>query len=467
LKKGGADFMIPIIEIAKRALDGKPLIEKEYDMRVFSPRIRELVKEYGISFDPNVLVPSDDGLADAIFKAAFDLICDVGVYCKDTERIIAFEEKEVRQELKTSFDHAIFGEGMEQRTLLPRKPDSKEKPWIFAGAGGVTVSDENIFMRLVENYARRIPIANAITTPCLLSVDGATIRARSPLEIEGSIRTVILGREALRRAGRPGLPIMNAIGTSESAIALASGLHPDFGLRKTDGYMIAELAELKTDLDLLNRAALLQSLNVPIAGIFGPIYGGFAGGAEGTAVTSTAFHIQGILTYGASWTLCFPIHIKYTSSSSPELIWVASEYSQAVSRNTNVPALYYNYTAAGPCTEMVLHEFAAEFIAAIASGASIETGGVAKGKYFDYLTPIEPMFASEVAYASAGLKRTDANEIVNKILPKFKDNIAEPPKGKRFQECCDPLTGAPSKECFDIYYKVKKEVSDLGIDFLY
>ncbi|MFW9912948.1 MAG: monomethylamine:corrinoid methyltransferase [Candidatus Thorarchaeota archaeon] len=459
--------MIPIIEIAKRALDGKPFIEKEFDMRVFSPRVRELVKEYGISYDPDVLVPSDDGLADAVFKAAFNLICDVGVYCKDTERIIAFEEKEVRKELKTSFDQAVLGEGMEQRTLLPRKPDSKERPWIFAGAGGVTVSDESIFMRLVENYAKRIPIANAITTPCLLSIDGVNIRAKSPLEIEGSIRTVVLGREALRRAGRPGLPIMNAIGTAESAIALASGLHPDFGLRKTDGYMIAELAELKTDLDLLNRAALLQSLNVPIAGIFGPIYGGFAGGAEGTAVTSTAFHIQGILTYGASWTLCFPIHIKYTSSSSPELIWLASLYSQAVSRNTIVPTLYYNYTAAGPCTEMVLREFAAEFIAAVSSGASIETGGVAKGKYFDYLTPIEPMFASEVAYASAGIKRYDANEIVKKIVPEFIDKVPDPPRGKRFQDCCDIVTGEPSQECFDIYHKVKKEVSDFGIEFLY
>ncbi|MFX1560273.1 MAG: monomethylamine:corrinoid methyltransferase, partial [Promethearchaeota archaeon] len=304
--------MIPIIEITNRALDGKPMLEKDYDIRVFSPKVSELVKGYGISYDPDVFVPSDDGLADSIFKAAIDLICNVGIYCKDTERVIAFDEKEVRNELKTSFDHAVLGEGMEQRTLLPRTPESDQRPWIFAGAGGVTVSDESIFMKLVQNYARRIPIANAITTPCLLSVDGATIRARSPLEIEGSIRTVVLGREALRRAGRPGLPIMNAIGTAESAIALASGLHPDFGLRKTDGYMIAELAELKTDLDLLNRAALLQSLNVPIAGIYGPIYGGFAGGAEGTAITSTAFHIQGILTYGASWTLCFPIHIKYT-----------------------------------------------------------------------------------------------------------------------------------------------------------
>ena len=94
--------MIPIIEITHPALDGKPMLEKDYDMRVFSPKVRDLVKEYGISFDPNTLVPSDDGLADSIFKAAVDLICCVGIYCKDTERVIAFNEKEVRNELKTS-----------------------------------------------------------------------------------------------------------------------------------------------------------------------------------------------------------------------------------------------------------------------------------------------------------------------------------------------------------------------------
>ena len=118
--------MIPIVEIAKRALDGKPMLEKDYDLRVFSPRVRELVKEHGISYDPDVLVPSDDGLADSIFKAAIDLICDVGVYCKDTERVIPFDEKEVRNELKTSFDHAVFGEGME---LLYFAENKENREW--------------------------------------------------------------------------------------------------------------------------------------------------------------------------------------------------------------------------------------------------------------------------------------------------------------------------------------------------
>ncbi len=457
--------MLPVIEITKRCLEGTPCLESDFDLEIFAPRVRELVKEYGIAYDTDVIVPSDNGLADSVFKAAVELVVDVGMFCKDTERIVKFEEQEVRKAIKTAQRETTFGEGEERRTLRSRTPESKDHPWIFAGAGGVTVSNENIFMRLVENYARMIPKANAITTPCLLEVDGMSIRARSPLEIVGSIRTVMLGREALRRAERPGLPIMNGISTAESAVALISGLHPDFGLRKSDGYMISLLAELKTDFDLLNRAALLQSIDVPIAGIYGPIFGGFAGGAEGTAIASVAFHILAMLAYRASWTLCFPIHIKHISSSSPELIWTASVYSQAVSRNTELPALYYPYTAAGPCTDMVLREFAAQFIAAISSGVSIETGGVAKGKYFDYLTPIEPMFGSEVAYAAAGLKRSDADDMVKELLSRFIEKIPNPPKGSRFQECCDQTTGKPSKKCFSIYKKVRDEVSDLGIEF--
>jgi hypothetical protein len=56
---------------------------------------------------------------------------------------------------------------------------------------------------------------------------------------------------------------------------------------------------------------------------------------------------------------------------------------------------------------------------------------------------------------------------VKEIVPKFIDKVPDPPRGKRFQDCCDSVTGEPSEECFDIYHKVKKEVSDFGIEFLY
>jgi len=456
--------MVTFLDVMERALTGKPCSERDYDLKIFATKLIEKVKEYDIKFDPETPVPSDNSLADDIFKAAIDFYCEVGTYCKDTERIIKFDENEIKERLKTAPFKLTFGEGADAGTMVPRKPEDKTLPWCFCGAGGVAVSSEHVFSKLVENYAR-IPIANSITTPALTKVNGIRIRPESPLEILGAIRTVVLGREALRRAGRPGLPIMNSISTADSAIALIAGLHPEFGLRPTDNYMVATLAELKTNFDLLNRACTLISLNLPISALYGPIYGGYCGGPEGTAVATVAYHFMGALVYQAGWHLAFPIHVKYIASSGPELLWIASVYAQAISRNTHLLALYYNYTAAGPCTEMCLHEIAAQHISAITSGVSMETGGIAGGKREDYLTPVEPRFTAEVAHAAAGLKREDANELVKKLLPKYVDKIANPPLGMKHQECCDFDTGKPSQKCWDIYNKVKKELTDLGLEF--
>jgi hypothetical protein len=95
----------------------------------------------------------------------------------------------------------------------------------------------------------------------------------------------------------------------------------------------------------------------------------------------------------------------------------------------------------------------------------METGGIAGGKREDYLTPVEPRFTAEVAHAAAGLKREDANELVKKLLPKYVDKIADPPLGMKHQECCDFDTGKPSQKCWDIYNKVKRELTDLGLEF--
>ena len=458
--------MVNLLDVVDRALTGKACFEKEYDLHIFSSKLREVVKEYDIKYDPDTPVPSDDSLADDVFKAALDFYREVGTFCTDTGRIIRFDEDEIKEGLKTAPSELTFGEGVDSKTLIPRKPESKTPPWCFLGAGGAPVSSEEIFLKLVEGYAS-IPLANSITTPALTSVRGMRIRPGTPLEILGTIRNVVLAREALRRAGRPGLPIMNALATATRAVSLITALHPDYGLRRTDGYLIGIIAELKTNFDLLNKVCALQSLGYGgICAESGPIYGGYCGGPEGTAVATVASHLMGVLVYRAGWYLSFPIHINYGSNSTPELLWVTSVSSQAISRNTHLLSLHLNYTAAGPCTEMCLYEIAAQRLAAIPSGVSgIESLGTGKATHEDYLTPMEPRFAAEVAHAVVGMKREDANEIVKAILPKYIDNIAAPPVGLKYQECYDVKTGEPSKRCLEVYSKVKRELEDLGLEF--
>jgi methylamine--corrinoid protein Co-methyltransferase len=457
--------MITLLDVVERALTGRPCYEREYN-NVFSSKLKEVIKEYGIKYDPNTPIPSDNTLADDVFQAALDFYLDVGTYCLDTGRIIKFNESEIKDALKTSPSQLLFGEGMDAKIMVPRTPESKISPWCFLGAGGAPVSSEEVFLKLVEGYAS-IDLANSITTPALTSVRGMRIRPGSPLEILGTIRTIVLAREALRRAGRPGLPIMNALATATAAVSLNTALHPNYGLRKTDGYLIAITAELKTSFDLLNKVCALQSLGYGgICSEYGPVYGGYCGGPEGTAIAAVAGHFMGVLVYRAGWHLIFPIHINYGCNSTPELLWVTSVYAQAISRNTHLLSLHLNYTAAGPCTEMCLYEIAAQRLAAIPSGASgIESLGAAKATHEDYTTPMEPRFAAEVAHAIVGMKRSDANEIVKKLLPKYTNKIANPPLGFKYQECYDTSTGKPSQRCLEIYSKVKKELEDLGLEF--
>ncbi len=45
--------MISFLEVLERATTGPMMSAKEYDMKVFIPGVRKVVKKYKIKFDPN------------------------------------------------------------------------------------------------------------------------------------------------------------------------------------------------------------------------------------------------------------------------------------------------------------------------------------------------------------------------------------------------------------------------------
>jgi methylamine--corrinoid protein Co-methyltransferase len=98
------------------------------------------------------------------------------------------------------------------------------------------------------------------------------------------------------------------------------------------------------------------------------------------------------------------------------------------------------------------------------SGATSCTGTrTAGGKYTNYLTPLEIDFAGQVFKGCAGMSRTQANDIANKLLPRYEAQLGQAPKGKSFAECYDTETLTPSDEWRKIHDKVKDEVVRLGI----
>ena len=88
-------------------------------------------------------------------------------------------------------------------------------------------------------------------------------------------------------------------------------------------------------------------------------------------------------------------------------------------------------------------------------------------KYPNYGSGLENRFCAEVLKSAAGMSRSDANEIVKALVPKYEDKLKYPPKGKSFTECTDLKTLRPTAEWQGIYEKVWKELEDLGLENRY
>lgn len=455
--------MVQILDVMHKALEGKPMSETDYQLKLFAPKVAEKVREHQIRYDPANPIPSDDSLADEVFQAGMELLVDVGAYCTDTGRVITFTEQEIKEGLRNAPDALYFGEGRDRKRLCARKPEDRTPPWCLLGAGGGPCSSDRSFLTLVEGYAE-IPETNAITTPAITRVGGMRVRPASPLEVLAAQRNAVLAREACNRVGRQGIPIMNSLATAESDIAFAAALHPRFGMRQSDGYMICCMDPMKVDFARLNKVTVALSMGGAIGMCFGPMLGGYAGGPEGTAVSNVAHHMMGILAYQSSWLLPFTIHLRYVASSSRDMLWVISTMGQAVSRNTHLLSLNLNYTTAGPCTPMCLYETTASVTAAVVSGLSIESLGVATNKHEDRTTPVEPRISAEVGHAVAGMKRSDANELVKSLLAKYESKLGSAPLGKSLYECWDADARRPSKEYQGVIRRYKSEMADLGLE---
>ena len=454
--------MVQILDVMDKALNGKPMSETDYQLKSFAPKVVEKVREHKIKYDPANPIQSDGSMADAVFEAGLELLLDVGAYCTTSGRVISYTEQEIKEALRTAPSKLWFGEGRDRKALVSRKVGDKTPPWCLLGAGGGPCSSDKSFLTLVEGYAE-IPETNAITTPAMTRVGGMRVRPASPLEVLAAMRNAVLAREACNRAGRQGIPIMNSLATAESDIALAAALHPKYGMRDSDGYMICCMDPMKVDFARLNKVAVALSMGGSIGMCFGPLLGGYSGGPEGTAVSNVAHHMMGLLTYQSSWLLPFTIHLRHVASSPRDMLWVISTMGQSVSRNTHLLSINLNYTTAGPCTPMALFETSAAVTAAVVSGLSIESAGIATNKHEDRTTPVEPRISAEVGHAVAGMKLSDANELAKRLLKKYEDKLTTPPLGKSLYECWDPEKRKPSKEYQGVISKYKADMASLGI----
>lgn len=454
--------MLTYREIIQRTLNGPICTEKDFDLKRFVPAVRHVVEKYKIKWDPMTPVPWNDDLADRVWQAGIELIRDVGVLCIDMERIIEFSQNELEQALNSTPKEIVLGEGLEAKSFPLRRPDSEVEPWYSLGAAGCPVTSDKVFLSLMHAYAE-LPYTDSIPTPSLTRLDGREIVAGSPFEIEGCIRTVKLAKEATRRAGRPGLCLANLVATGVRAEGHIAG-HSS-GAKPSDLMEIGAFAEMKTNFDVLSKVAYMQVKGSPILGETGPVLGGYCGGPEGTAVTLTAYHFFSLLILRAVIHHPFTVHFSIQTSSPRDVLWTRAIANQAITRNSDVPCLNVGIITAGPATGMSLYETAAYVAATVASGGSLEAVGAARSTHPDYLSPMEPLFAAEVAQAILGMPRKEVNDIVLSLLEHYEDKLEDAPLGMRYQDCYEIETRLPKKEALEPYKQARDTLSNLGLKF--
>jgi len=461
-------------EVLNRGINtGVPTNVREFDMKIFTETSR-LVKEYDIKHEPDVYVPDDDSLADDVWKAGLELFLSMGMYCMDSRRVIMFDDHEVKSALSQVDDKVELGAGKERRVATRRGIEGDKPPVIIGGVIESDITEGENFIKLYQSIAQEPLIDGLYVGPPVHTSEGHMLRKGTPLEVHSGWKMATWVREALRRAGRPGLHFASAC---PSAIADIAACSPEHGVRPTDGIMVSVIAELKTDYEALGKVAHALDYGCIRATHGGSVIGGWAGGPEGAAVVSIADFLGAVMVYQHNVGPVYGDHgltrnqgTVPTSSFNPGM-WGTELTGQAIARNYRGLNGRFFLTAAGPGTEMQLWEVAALTIASMASGRDMFCGGgIRRYKVRPMLgSALENRFHAELGHSATGIKRSDANELVKQIVEKYRDRITKDggPWGHSFNEIYDLDTLEPRPKYVELYSRVKNELGDMGIEFKY
>ena len=457
--------MISFWEVVERCSKGERMPESGYDALLYK-NVTELVKKYKIVYDPEQIVPSDDDLADRAYQAAVELFIRVGFYCLDTKRVVRFTREEIEERVGLAPDTYVWGQGKDQGITQARNVEDPRDPSFVASGLGVPVP-QDLFVKVCQAIAS-VPLADAFCGVSLESTfRGIPIRAGHPTEVAAAIWDVSKRREAARLAGRPGLGLYAMISCAESTAAIMAAARERFGALPNDVTQNGVIAELKVDFARMNKVPWQMESGAGIAGLYGPLMGGYAGGPPGTMITQIAHFFLGLFAFNADYHIPFPIDLHQVCNTTSPMLWLVSVYCQAIARNTHLLNECVSMAAGGPATKMLFYELAAHAVAAAVSGGNLVAAGIARDKYPERVSTLEIQTASEVGHVVArmGMTRKDANQLVRQLVAKYEKQIPQAPLGKKFSELYDLEKVTPLPEYAALYAEVRGELAGLGLDY--
>ena len=458
------------IEYWGRGETGPITFQKEFDTKVYWPRLKELTKKYGIEYAQGKVVPTDDDELDAIWNAGKELLLDVGILNVSTERRITFTEEEVDAALENLPTQVTLGEGQDAITIPHRgfeDYDSGKTPVGTMGRILGPISDD-LYDKIALSYAQEPLVDYVHFQGVKTEINGIPVKPGSPFEMMAEQQHVAIVNDVKRRVGRPGLP--DGGSTPVNLQAEMAAANPYWGVKKGDVRHVYIMPQLKTDYDQMSRAYFWHSYGANIWGILQSYIGGAAGGPATSAVNGVADLLAYVMLYEPTILGTWPTDALYFSNSSKYALYVANYGGAAFSKHTHFPSLVgasWQQTA-GINSEEYFWETAAGAIGSATLGFLVAGGTGHQSAGLDHACGLGARFAAEVgrAVGKARLTRVQANELVNKILPKYQpliDNRTLHTVGGDFRTAYDLTTVQPKPEFLAKYNKVKAELRELGL----
>ena len=447
-------------DIARRAETGPLMLSDDFNLKLLPQVIMEEMKDLKIEYNPEVLVSDDNTLSDEVWEAGYRVFLRTGLYSINSRRQILFSEDETKEVLKHYKPHIKVGKGRDEITLYNRGVEDSRPPIVFGGPMNADVT-EDLMVKLNEAFAREKIIDVLFMPGHIRTMDGVEIRMNSGLEVKAVLKYARAGREAVSRAGRPGMGIVGLGTMGHNEIAASNEA---WGLRTCDPRAVLFIAENGLEDLGFARLAHFHEYGCPIYIAFTPLIGGYAGGPAGTAVLAVASHLCAVML-GATILHMGPQHIKYGQQTNKHSLWLASVAKSAVARNSNFVSLTSHTCTGRPGLRQYWYEMANLIMSDVPNGSHICGPRPAMPVRLNHVSPLTGRWFGEMGHAAAKMNRKQAQEVVKEIYTRYKDTLEfdKVELGNTFEEVFDTETLLPTDAHYKQYREVYQELKDLGV----
>ena len=192
-----------VFESYDRAITGPKMDENEWDRKIIPETTRKLKEKYNLKFDKKQIIPTDDDVLERLYRAGLEMLVTCGILCTETKRVIKYTEEEILEAVAGAPRELVIGEGRDARRMVARYGNDPCPPLCQRGPTGAPVS-ENIFVETHEAFARE-PLVDSIVDGVLGTIYGHPLASNTPWDIAAAKLEALALREAVRRAGRPGM----------------------------------------------------------------------------------------------------------------------------------------------------------------------------------------------------------------------------------------------------------------------